>query len=182
MNEITLTWTENRSVKTQTIQDQQIGKYPGTVRIGRDPARCDIILPEPTVSGLHVEIFFNQQQGCFFLRNLRESNPPMVDGKNIIKGEAPLRQGSTIYLGQMELTVLAVTLAPNGIPATIVMPQYQGRGINQPLVPVVPTYGLQCPNHKCGKSSPYALLNSGCPWCGTSLAAAASILMAPTSP
>lgn len=178
MHELTLTWTENRQVKTQTIYDQQPSKYPGTVRIGRDPARCDIVLSEPTVSGLHVEIFFNQQEKCFYLRNLRHSNPPLVDGKNIIQGEVPLREDSTIYLGQMAIKVLGVSPSASGVPVTVLMPPQQIQQIKTPSQPPASasgTYGLQCPN--CDRISPYARLDLGCPWCGTSLAAAVSALI-----
>lgn len=175
MHELTLTWTENRQVRTQTIRDQQPSKNPGTVRIGRDPARCDIVLTEPTVSGLHVEIFFNPQQKCFYLRNLRHTNPPMVDGKNIIQGEVPLREGSVIYLGQMGIKVLGVTVSTLGVAPTVLMPPQQYKIPNQPPSPVPAIYGLQCP--KCDRISPYSRLDLGCPWCGTSLAAAVSALI-----
>ena len=220
MHKLTLTWTENGRVRTETIHDQQPSKNPGTVRIGRDPGRCDIVLSDPTltVSGLHVEIFFHPQQHSFYLRSLRPSNPPIVDGNSIIQSDVPLRQGSTIYLGQMSLTVVGVYLETVGVPATIVMPLQPSRGISQPPVPVAqpsrgvsqpPTpvaqplrgvsqppvpvaqpsrgvsqppvpvaqnYGLQCP--RCSHVSSYTQLNIGCPWCGTSLAAAVSVLVA----
>lgn len=192
MHKLTLTWTENGRVRTETIHDQQPSKNPGTVRIGRDPGRCDLVLSDPTltVSGLHVEIFFHPQQHSFYLRSLRPSNLPIVDGNSIIQGDVPLRQGSTIYLGQMSLTVVGVYLETVGVPATIVMPLQPSRGISQPPVPVAQpsrgvsqppapvaqNYGLQCP--RCSHVSSYMQLNIGCPWCGTSLAAAVSVLVA----
>ena len=59
MNSLTLQWHDAGEEKTQIVYEQQPSKNPGTVRIGRDPKRCDIVLSHPTVSGLHVEIFFS---------------------------------------------------------------------------------------------------------------------------
>lgn len=174
MNEMTLGWTDANQVRTQTIREHQSSKSPGTIRIGRDPARCDIVLNDPTVSGLHVEIFFNPQLSGFYLRNLRQSNPPQVNGQNLVEGEIVLNQGSTIYLGQLELRVVSVSLAVFNIPPTILIPPSTPRV----PVPAAVTYGLQCPS--CNRLSAYNQLNFGCPWCGTSLAAAVSVLMTPS--
>ncbi len=176
MHELTLEWQEAAHSRRETIRHQQRSKYPGTVRLGRDPARCDLIFSDPTVSGLHIEIFFNPLTHAFALRNLRESNPPLVDGRQIVKGEAPLSQGSIFYLGQLELKVVAVSLAaPNNIiPPTILMPPQLLATANQ-AVPDIISYGLQCPT--CHRVSSFDRMDFGCPWCGTSLAAAASVLM-----
>ena len=180
MNEITLEWQEARQIRRETIRDQQRSTYPGTVRLGRDPTRCDVVLSDPTVSGLHVEIFFDAGRHSFVLRNLRSSNPPMVDGRQIPNGEALLSQGSIIYLGQVELGIVAVSLGMlnNRIPPTILMPPLPLAAANQHN-PNIMSYGLQCPN--CGRVSPYDRLDWGCQWCGTSLAAAASVIMTPNS-
>ncbi|MFB2894277.1 FHA domain-containing protein [Aerosakkonemataceae cyanobacterium BLCC-F50] len=172
MNEITLEWQETSQLRKAIIGAQQLSKHPGTVRLGRDPLQCDIVLTHPTVSGLHVEIFFNQNCNCFQVRNLRQSNPPMVDGKNLIQGEMSLSQGSTICLGQIEIKVVAVMLAGSSVPPTILMPPNSGTTNNQ-------VYGLKCP--KCDRISPFEQLDLGCPWCGTSLAAASSVLITPNS-
>jgi len=178
MNEITLEWQEARQIRRETISDRQLSQYPGTVRLGRDPARCDIVLTDPTVSGLHIEIFFKAQQQSFALRNLRDTNPPVVDGRQLQHGEAFLSTGSIICLGQVELYVVAVSLATpnNGIPATLLIPPQSLAAVNPPAQNPV-SYGLQCPS--CSRVSPYERLDWGCQWCGTSLAAAASILMTP---
>ncbi|HAG84049.1 MAG TPA: hypothetical protein DCL61_23575 [Cyanobacteria bacterium UBA12227] len=110
MYQLTLEWQEARQTKTKTICDQLIGQNRTTVRIGRHSTQCDLVLRHPTVSALHAEIFFNPTQHAFVLRNLRETNPPMVDGRQISHGEVPLHQGSTIHLGQVELKVVAVCL------------------------------------------------------------------------
>ncbi|HAA29521.1 MAG TPA: FHA domain-containing protein [Cyanobacteria bacterium UBA8553] len=178
MNEITLEWQEAGRIRRETIRDQQRSTYPGIVRLGRDPTRCDLVLSDPTVSGLHVEVFFNTQQRSFAVRNLRDANPPMVDGQQILKGEAFLSQGSTIYLGQVELKVVAVSLgmSNNGIAPTLLLPPLPLAGVHQPNPDAV-YYGLQCPH--CDRISPYDRLDWGCQWCGTSLAAATSVLMTP---
>jgi ssDNA-binding Zn-finger/Zn-ribbon topoisomerase 1 len=217
MNALTLQWHDAGQDKTQNIYERQPSKNPGTVRIGRDPLRCDIVVTNPTVSGLHVEIFFHSQQQNFYIRNLREPNPPLVDGNQLFQGEVPLREGSVIYLGQMLFKVIAVTT--NSFPATVLTPPqpntppqrsptpktpqktplysppqpqpgYQQQIPKTPLYrqPQVqpgehhhehksPVYGLECP--KCHKVSPAENIQVGCPWCGTSLAAAVSVLVTP---
>jgi hypothetical protein len=122
MHELILAWTEAGVLKSQKIQEQQPSKHPGTVRIGRDPTQCDIIITHPTVSGLHIEIFFNQTAQSFYLRNLRPINPPLVDQQSIIEGEISLREGSSICLGQVELKVIAITGTEKTILPTIITP------------------------------------------------------------
>ncbi|YAF94913.1 MAG: FHA domain-containing protein [Nodularia sp. CChRGM 3473] len=187
MNALTLQWHDAGQDKIQHIYEQQPSKNPSTVRIGRDPLRCDIVLSNPTVSGLHVEIFFHTQQQRFYLRNLRSPNPPLVDGQQLVQGEMPLNEGSIIYLGQMKLQVTRMAIA--SIPVTILTPPQPLIPPQQPLgqqkhhhLPTPPAqpqgvYGLECP--KCHKVSPAENLQIGCPWCGTSLAAAVSVLVAP---
>ncbi len=109
--ELTLEWVEAGQTKTQIISGQ-LSKNPGTVRIGRDALRCDIVLSEPTVSGLHVEIFFSQQQHQFCLRNLRDSNPPFVNGIPLLDGQVILSQSSILQLGHQVLRVTPQTIAP----------------------------------------------------------------------
>lgn len=180
MSALTLQWYDAGREKTQTIyEQQQQTKNPGTVRIGRDPLRCDIVLSDPTVSGLHVEIFFNL--GQFLVRNLRSSNPPNVDGKKLTQGEQSLKQGSVIFLGQAQLKVIAVfSSEASSVPPTVL----SGPAVNIPVqAPRTPlgnqqaAYGLECP--KCHKVSSTDFLHIGCRWCGTSLAAAASVLVEP---
>ncbi len=203
MHELTIEWQEAGHLRRQIIRDRQLSKNPGTVRLGRDPMRCDIVLTHPTVSGLHVEIFFNQQQNRFYLRNLRDTNPPWVDGNRLTKAEIALSQGSSFFLGETEIKITAVNVEVSSVPPTILIsspptsskPQ-TSLANNQPQLasianpdisaksatPVVAgnqVYGLRCPNAKCDRISPYERLDLGCPWCGTSLAAAESVLMNP---
>ncbi len=192
MNSLTLQWHDAGEEKTQIIYEQQPSKNPGTVRIGRDPLRCDIVLSNPTVSGLHVEIFFNSQKKQFEIRNLREQNPPVVDGNQLLQGNLSLNQGSIICLGQMELKVININIEEvHSFPATILeppKPSVNSQSVNleepsksTPSTPSLPTgsYGLQCPN--CHKISSMEHIQVGCPWCGTSLAAALSVLVEPNN-
>lgn len=110
LHELTLEWFEAKEHRTQTIIENHPTKNLGTFRIGRDPGLCDLLLSEPTVSRLHVEIFFNPHQQCFYLRSLNQNNPPVVDGQLLLTGEIALHEGSNVRLGQMEFTVTAITL------------------------------------------------------------------------
>jgi len=174
-NQLTLTWTEAGVRQTQTIQNGQPSKNPGTVRLGRDPGKCDIVFSDQSVSGLHVEIFFNQELQEYAVRNLRPSNPPLVDGKILASGEAKLRSDSRIHLGQVQIEAVEVTEVQVAAPLTVLL---SGPAVQSSSPPTGPsTYGLQCP--KCSRISPYGQLSAGCPWCGTSLAAAVSVVLSP---
>lgn len=161
MSELTLAWVEAGFTKYYRVGLTM-------VRIGRDPARCDLVLSDPTVSGLHVVIYFEPQQRKFWIRNMRESNPPVVDGKRLVQGELALQQNSAIALGHQILQVTEiVTNSPTSRPIPL------------PHTHKVPNqvYGLQCPNPKCAKISDYEKIALVCPWCGTSLAGAASSIL-----
>ena len=77
MNEIIISWQEKELTKTKTIRELQPSKNPGTVRLGREPSNCDIIFDDPSISRVHVEIFYNNQYDKFYLRNLKSNNPPI---------------------------------------------------------------------------------------------------------
>ncbi|NMF56906.1 FHA domain-containing protein [Pseudanabaena yagii] len=159
MSELTLTWVESDITKQYKIGLTM-------VRVGRDPARCDLVLSDPTVSGLHVVIYFDPQKRKFWLRNMRESNPPVVDGKRLVQGEIELQQNSAIALGHqiLQITEIVTQSPPKSVPNP------HSNNPNQ-------AYGLQCPNLKCAKISSYEKITLVCPWCGTSLAGAASSIL-----
>lgn len=154
MSKLTLSWVETGITKSYQIDLTM-------VRIGRDPARCDLVLAHPTVSGLHVVIYFDPQKQSFWIRSMRESNPPVVDGRSLLQGEIELKTNSAIALGQQILQITKIDIdapiATQGNPNHV--------------------YGLQCPNLKCAKISPYERITLVCPWCGTSLAGAASSIL-----
>ncbi|WP_413165033.1 FHA domain-containing protein [Capilliphycus salinus ALCB114379] len=173
MNELTLKWIEANQLQIRTLHPQQPSKHPGTIRIGRDPHRCDVVLSHPTVSGLHVEIFFDTTSDQFRVRSLRDSNPPRIDGQLLSSTEATLNPGSHLCLGQVELEVVSISTPTPEIPPTILLPP-------NPVYPIKPQttspqYGLQCP--KCDRLTPYEQIDLGCRWCGTSLASAISVVL-----
>ena len=121
MDSITLVWTEADERKTQRFVLSST-KKPWTVRIGRDPAQCDLVLPSLTesdckVSRLHVEIVFKPAHCSFYLRNLKLNNPVRVDGKTVFGSEVELEQGSTIILGETILEVVSLSADP--VPVTV---------------------------------------------------------------
>ncbi|MEM9137453.1 MAG: FHA domain-containing protein [Cyanobacteria bacterium P01_F01_bin.42] len=171
MNELTLEWSENGQTHRHSFQNHQLTKQPGVYRIGRDPARCDLVLRDRSVSALHVEIFLNHPQKLVQIRNLRASNPPLVDGRQLITGESPLHQGSRISLGRVEMIITSLQFPVAQSPV-----QNPAQGSAQSSAE---DYGLKCPNPSCGKVSAYdsVVLLQGCPWCGFSLAAADSVVI-----
>lgn len=108
VQELTLEWTEQGQTRSQIIRPQQPTKFPGRVRVGRDPAQCDIVLSNPTVSALHIEIVFDSQER-FLVRNLRQNNPLYINGQPLSQGEAALHQGSVLRLGEAEVRVTSIT-------------------------------------------------------------------------
>ena len=154
MSELTLAWVEAGITKSYHIGLTM-------ARIGRDPARCDLVLAHPTISGLHVVIYFDSQKQSFWIRNMRESNPPMINGQSLSNGERELKVNMAIALGQQ---ILQITKIDIDVP---ISPQRNPD----------PVSGLQCPNLKCAKVSPYERITLVCPWCGTSLAGAASSIL-----
>ncbi|RUT04084.1 hypothetical protein DSM106972_049980 [Dulcicalothrix desertica PCC 7102] len=143
VNQLTLEWQEAGQLKNITIRDRQPSKNPVNVRIRRDPAQCDIVFDDISVSGLHVEIFFNQQQQCFYVRNLRQTNPPIIDGHPLPLGEVPVFQGSNIQLGQINLRVANISLskissvAPTQL-VTTTQPTKVAMAYQSETAPVVP--------------------------------------------
>jgi len=162
MQQLTLEWAIANQNLSQTLLLDQSTKTPGVIRVGRDASRCDVILnhPDPsiekTVSGLHIEIFFNPTTNTFYLRNLtrdrqppKQPNPVVVDGQKVITEEVPLRVGSQIRLGRMTLTVRAIEL-----------PQVAAQ------VPGRPQYMKVCANSKTPHYYPLTYDKFNCEACG----------------
>lgn len=168
MSELTLQWSEFGQPKHQVLRDQQPSKQPGKIRLGRDPALCDLVFQERSVSGLHVEIFFQSQAQQFFIRNLRSQNPPLVDGTLLEQGDLPLRAGTRIKLGRMELQVTALTITPPQAPPAVV-------STSGP--PSTAAYGLQCP--QCHHVAAYSndAIQQDCPMCGHSMATSNTVFI-----
>lgn len=86
MSKLTLFWRECGKERSYTIDlNDPDSKVTGTIRLGRDP-RCDVVLHDPRISGVHAEITFNPSQGNFCIQNLRESNPILVNDQQLIQG------------------------------------------------------------------------------------------------
>jgi FHA domain len=181
--QLTLTWTESGRVKTQIVPDVPIGKTSECFRIGRDPAQCDLILLDNTISRRHVEIFFKPDWNRFYLRNLQPKNPPKIDGGILIEGEAALSRGSLIELGQVKLNVTHISdVQPSHFSAESVSAkpdQYSPPiSFRSPILFSTSTYSLECPH--CRNFSPLDMRNSACTHCGHFLADAESILIPPS--
>ncbi|MBV5260074.1 FHA domain-containing protein [Synechococcus moorigangaii CMS01] len=169
MEQLTLEWSIQSQRYHYIFTHDSPTKISDKLRIGRDPARCDIVFADRSVSSLHVEIFFSATRDAALIQNLRPSNPPLVNGDRLTEGTAPLFQGSQIQLGHIQLRV-----------AQLVLPIQANVPPRVPALSPVATYGLKCPNPTCGKVSKYddQILKQGCPWCGFSLAAANTVLVA----
>ena len=121
MTELLLEWIEAGVSRSERIQPNQPSKNPGTVRIGRDPQKCDIVLADSSVSGLQAEVYYHQGSQVFYLRSLRDTNPPLVNGQPITNGEVPIGTASTLNLGRVVLNA-RVSNGPGGIPPTEISP------------------------------------------------------------
>jgi eukaryotic-like serine/threonine-protein kinase len=108
--ELTLEWMEAGQTQRRVIRPNQPSRSPGVMRIGRDPAQCDIVLTDVTVSGLHVEVLFDPQQERFVVRNLRQNNLPLVDGQALTDDTCGLIQGTMLRLGQTDLRVASLEM------------------------------------------------------------------------
>ena len=158
MNTLTLQWQEGNKNITQHISPEQPSKNPGSIRIGRDPQQCDIVLTPNSVSRLHAEILFDAKQQTFYIRNYSAKSPTRVDDKLIKTGEiTSLNTGNIIFLGEQQLQVLNVNIIAN-IPSS-----------------KNPVYALQC--SKCGKVLPREKEKQMCDGCGKSLVDAMSVLV-----
>ncbi|WP_460204982.1 protein kinase domain-containing protein [Scytonema sp. NUACC21] len=155
LHELTLEWEEGEQARNRKITEKQHSKKLGRVRIGRNAEECDIVLSEPTVSGLHIEIFFHQERQRFYIRNLRQRNPPIVDGQLLLAGEMPLSVGSHIRLGQQNLRVSAI--ASKDYPAGYVPIEFALVPVGSPQ-PSVQT--IRIPKVRRSQDNPKVFLSS----------------------
>ncbi|MFN8856247.1 MAG: sigma 54-interacting transcriptional regulator [Planctomycetaceae bacterium] len=73
---------------------------PGQVtRLGRAPSN-EIIITDDACSRNHCEIF--HREGTWFVRDLKSRNGTLIDGE-LLEGEAPIRQGQKLQVGECEL-------------------------------------------------------------------------------
>ncbi len=73
----------------------------GRVFAGRDPQACQLAFMDPTLSRRHAEIYI--ENGQTFIRDLGSANGTWVDGQQLGHQPAPLRAGSQIWLGHVQL-------------------------------------------------------------------------------
>jgi serine/threonine-protein kinase len=171
ISELTLEWVEAGQTKRAVISENQLTKNPGTFRMGRDPATCDLVLSEATVSRLQAEIFFNGQQQRFYLRSLNQNNPLVVDGRRLPTGEVEVTQGSHLRLGELDLRVVAIGLqqysggytpTETSPPPTVVRstplpptkPSSDPQEVLFPPPPVLPQYRQEVPDPPLVQPSP----------------------------
>lgn len=109
MYELTLTQINVQGALAETYRCS-LHQITDVIRIGRDPQHCDLVLREPTVSRIHVELFFKPNWQQFYVRNLQPKNPPLVNGGLLIEGEAAISLDSVIQLGQLELKLTRIQL------------------------------------------------------------------------
>lgn len=181
MKELILVWIESGQPYSFKISQSPPHQNSTSIRIGRDPNRCDLVLSHPTVSGLHIEIFFNLESDQFCVRNLRPTNPPIIDGKSLISGEIILKPGSQLMLGQQPLQVESIINTCQTVPPTLLLSPGQ-IPTNMGIISHTPItqYGLRC--QSCDHICSYNQLELSCQWCGTSLAAAESVVLSPDHP
>ncbi len=159
MHKIALEWVEEGRNRSQAFSFSKPNEP--SIRIGRDESQCDVIVKDPakTVSGLHIEIFFDVIKKTFYLRNLTKNrdrpNPALVNGQKIVAEDVALSRCTTIQLGKMTLTANVTSDAPED----------------------APVHGLKC--HVCNHVSPQSSLSLVCAWCGTSLASASTAIYFP---
>ncbi len=181
MKQLTLAWIELGQSHSFKISQDPCHQEPVKIRIGRDPNRCDLVLSDPTVSGLHIEILFNQSHDQFLVRNLRTTNPPQIDGQSLISGEMILKPGSQLILGQQLLQITSIINPSFTVPPTLLISPTQ----TLPTLGSKPNstttqYGLRCP--ECNRICSFDQLKLSCQWCGTTLAAAESVVISPDNP
>jgi Inner membrane component of T3SS, cytoplasmic domain len=76
---------------------------PGVNVVGRDPARCDIVLSfDDAVSLVHAEIVV-LDSGTVTLRDLGSSNGTALAGRPVTGGAAPLAHGDVLTIGTTRL-------------------------------------------------------------------------------
>jgi len=76
------------------------------VMIGRDAHRCQVVLPDDSVSQLHARIL--RAGSAFTIIDMGATNPVLVNGERVERG--PLRDLDQVTLGEGEFVFLAVEL------------------------------------------------------------------------
>jgi hypothetical protein len=76
------------------------------IAIGRDPAKCKVLLSEPRVSGVHAHVKLDG--GLAYVRDEGSNNGTFVDGARIAPNVwVPVRAGAELRFGPVAFTVSA---------------------------------------------------------------------------
>ncbi|MCH2232488.1 MAG: FHA domain-containing protein [Crocosphaera sp.] len=126
MYTITLQWSDNTRIRSKTITPNDLTIVPNKIIIGRDENICDVVLEHEdsqimrTVSKTHLEIFYHQNDNCFYAQNLTKNrqqpkkiNSALIDGKKVIYEIVKIQQGTRIQLGKMLVEVKTLEIENN---------------------------------------------------------------------
>jgi pSer/pThr/pTyr-binding forkhead associated (FHA) protein len=76
------------------------------VRVGRDPAQCQVVLSEPRVSSVHATGRLDASAGQFVVRDENSNNGTHVNGVRAAPGAwTPVPTGSLLRFGPAEFSV-----------------------------------------------------------------------------
>ena len=121
MNTNSLTWaitfqwhdSGNPKIKQKQISQTQVAKHNGIIIIGRDPNVCDLVLNNQSVSSQQAEIYFNEEQQQFFIKNKNTVNTTTIDGNDLaLNKELLVNNGSLIILGQQQIEITEIKIYP----------------------------------------------------------------------
>lgn len=109
MYEITFACQIQGKRLSQTISFEST-KIPGTIKIGRYPSQCDIVVTDANnhVSRLHAEIIFNINSNIFYLQNATLDKPQpntVFLNSNAVTKEVEIHDGDIIVLRDVPITV-----------------------------------------------------------------------------
>lgn len=86
-----------------SAQGEHIVRAGTTLRVGRDPVQCSIVLSEPRVSGLHATVRF--QEGQLWVKDEGSNNGTFIDGLRVQGEWLPVPSGSQLRFGPAEFQV-----------------------------------------------------------------------------
>jgi hypothetical protein len=79
---------------------------PAEIAVGRDPAKCTVVLAEPRVSAVHAHVKLDG--GLVYVRDEGSNNGTFVDGARIAPNVwVPVRAGAELRFGPVPFTVSA---------------------------------------------------------------------------
>ncbi len=104
---------------------------PGsTVRIGRDPGTCHLVLSDTSVSREHCAVY-RDRSGRLMLEDLGSTHGTMLNGRPV-SGPTPLGDGDVLRVG--EIPVLAEELTVDGLSEAVELAMRLAAGSRRPRV------------------------------------------------